>query len=137
MTNKNSADVNVELGFLLSKGGNGIKKDMKEAAKWYRMAVSIGLRDHQCKAADYSDWPRDHHDGTRLGMEGALFVLLLTISTERKQSADYRAGEIYDLMKPDTSPITGLSWKRRCDQKSRRRRYGAAEPQIIGADVVW
>ncbi len=29
-----------ELGFLLSKGSNGIKKDMKEAARWYRMAVS-------------------------------------------------------------------------------------------------
>lgn len=29
-----------ELGFVLSKGSNGIKKDMKEAAKWYRMAVS-------------------------------------------------------------------------------------------------
>lgn len=29
-----------ELGFVLSKGSNGVKKDMKEAAKWYRMAVS-------------------------------------------------------------------------------------------------
>jgi TPR repeat protein len=29
-----------ELGFLLSKGSSGIKKDMKEAARWYRMAVS-------------------------------------------------------------------------------------------------
>lgn len=77
MTNKNSADVNVELGFLLSKGGNGIKKDMKEAAKWYRMAVRIGLSDIQSKSADDTDWPRDHHDGTRLGMEGALFFCFL------------------------------------------------------------
>ncbi|WWD22412.1 hypothetical protein CI109_106903 [Kwoniella shandongensis] len=31
-----------QLGFVLSKGANGIKKDMKEAAKWYRMAISQG-----------------------------------------------------------------------------------------------
>jgi hypothetical protein len=44
-------DVLPELGFLLSKGHHGIKKDMwvgclieliirKEAARWYRLAVS-------------------------------------------------------------------------------------------------
>ncbi|RSH85590.1 hypothetical protein EHS25_003729 [Saitozyma podzolica] len=31
-----------QLGFLLSKGSSGIKKDMKEAAKWYRMAIGQG-----------------------------------------------------------------------------------------------
>ncbi|KIR30098.1 hypothetical protein I309_00966 [Cryptococcus deuterogattii LA55] len=31
-----------QLGFVLSKGSNGIKKDMKEAAKWYRMAIAQG-----------------------------------------------------------------------------------------------
>ncbi|KAK8845466.1 hypothetical protein IAR55_006179 [Kwoniella newhampshirensis] len=31
-----------QLGFILSKGASGIKKDMKEAAKWYRMAISQG-----------------------------------------------------------------------------------------------
>ncbi|WVQ93811.1 hypothetical protein IAU59_000889 [Kwoniella sp. CBS 9459] len=31
-----------QLGFVLSKGANGVKKDMKEAAKWYRMAISQG-----------------------------------------------------------------------------------------------
>ncbi|WVR03490.1 hypothetical protein IAU60_000481 [Kwoniella sp. DSM 27419] len=31
-----------QLGFLLSKGSNGVKKDMKEAAKWYRMAINGG-----------------------------------------------------------------------------------------------
>ncbi|KAK4686867.1 uncharacterized protein P7C73_g3257, partial [Tremellales sp. Uapishka_1] len=31
-----------ELGYLLSKGHNGIKKDMKEAAKWYRTAIGQG-----------------------------------------------------------------------------------------------
>ncbi|WWC66692.1 uncharacterized protein I206_100596 [Kwoniella pini CBS 10737] len=31
-----------QLGFLLSKGSNGVKKDMKEAAKWYRMAIANG-----------------------------------------------------------------------------------------------
>jgi hypothetical protein len=36
-------EIDPELGFLLSKGSNGIKKDMKEAAKWYRMAVSDNL----------------------------------------------------------------------------------------------
>ncbi|WWC85950.1 uncharacterized protein L201_000820 [Kwoniella dendrophila CBS 6074] len=31
-----------QMGFLLSKGSNGIKKDMKEAARWYRMAIANG-----------------------------------------------------------------------------------------------
>ncbi|WVQ80348.1 hypothetical protein IAT38_002453 [Cryptococcus sp. DSM 104549] len=31
-----------QLGFILSKGSNGVKKDMKEAAKWYRMAITQG-----------------------------------------------------------------------------------------------
>ncbi|WVW81961.1 hypothetical protein I302_103964 [Kwoniella bestiolae CBS 10118] len=31
-----------QLGFLLSKGSNGIKKDMREAARWYRMAIANG-----------------------------------------------------------------------------------------------
>ncbi|EIW67970.1 hypothetical protein TREMEDRAFT_63854 [Tremella mesenterica DSM 1558] len=31
-----------QLGFLLSRGSGGVKKDMKEAAKWYRMAVDQG-----------------------------------------------------------------------------------------------
>ncbi|WVQ62526.1 uncharacterized protein L199_000668 [Kwoniella botswanensis] len=31
-----------QLGFLLSKGSNGVKKDMKEAARWYRMAIANG-----------------------------------------------------------------------------------------------
>ncbi|OXH56079.1 hypothetical protein J003_01898 [Cryptococcus neoformans] len=31
-----------QLGFVLSKGSNGVKKDMKEAAKWYRMAIAQG-----------------------------------------------------------------------------------------------
>ncbi|ODN76075.1 hypothetical protein L202_06016 [Cryptococcus amylolentus CBS 6039] len=33
-----------QLGYLLSKGSNGVKKDMKEAAKWYRMAVTQGSK---------------------------------------------------------------------------------------------
>ncbi|ORY34279.1 hypothetical protein BCR39DRAFT_517414 [Naematelia encephala] len=31
-----------QLGFLLSKGSGGIKKDMKEAARWYRTAIAQG-----------------------------------------------------------------------------------------------
>ncbi|WVO18456.1 hypothetical protein L204_106173 [Cryptococcus depauperatus] len=31
-----------QLGQILSKGGHGIKKNMKEAAKWYRMAITQG-----------------------------------------------------------------------------------------------
>jgi TPR repeat protein len=31
-----------ELGYVLSKGVSGVKKDMREAAKWYRIAVSRG-----------------------------------------------------------------------------------------------
>ncbi|WRT63696.1 uncharacterized protein IL334_000619 [Kwoniella shivajii] len=31
-----------QLGFILSKGSHSIKKDMKEASKWYRMAIANG-----------------------------------------------------------------------------------------------
>lgn len=41
-------DAQEQLGFLLSTGRQGVKKDLKEAAKWYRAAVkqdasSVGL----------------------------------------------------------------------------------------------
>ncbi|KAL1407096.1 hypothetical protein Q8F55_006509 [Vanrija albida] len=32
-----------ELGLLLAKGGHGVRKDMKESAKWYRAALEQGL----------------------------------------------------------------------------------------------
>jgi TPR repeat protein len=35
-------DQPAELGYVLSKGVNGVKKDMKEAAKWYRAALMAG-----------------------------------------------------------------------------------------------
>jgi TPR repeat protein len=31
-----------QLGYILSKGLNGVKKDMREAAKWYRAALAAG-----------------------------------------------------------------------------------------------
>lgn len=34
-----------ELGFLLSNGKHGVKRDMKEAARWYRSAVAQGASD--------------------------------------------------------------------------------------------
>ncbi|WVQ76272.1 hypothetical protein IAR50_005937 [Cryptococcus sp. DSM 104548] len=42
----NLGDVSAQeqLGYLLSKGSNGVKKNMKEAAKWYRMAVAQGSK---------------------------------------------------------------------------------------------
>jgi hypothetical protein len=69
-----------QLGFLLSKGASGIKKDMKEAAKWYRMAVSligvpIPMRLAKIFTNCCADWPGiDGHFWIGLDLEGEIQI---------------------------------------------------------------
>lgn len=66
----------VELGFLLSKGGHGIKKDMKEAARWYRMAVSGFAQCHRTKPT-VADQPRiEQYVWVGMGVEGTSSIHL-------------------------------------------------------------
>lgn len=64
-----------ELGFLLSKGASGIKKDMKEAAKWYRMAVRFNCQSSTLKLISSDGTRFEQHLWPGMGVESEFGLL--------------------------------------------------------------